>query len=305
MSRTNIFCLKFGNSAPDALCILRQAYCEEAIDCTQCFEVSGHFKSGRTSLEDYEQSGRADTRVAVGNVKRIHQFSHGVRRRIIYDIIDVVGLSAESAWEHETCLCQVSLRSTDPWAERTSRQNLSRSLSVFRGWSILHVEDGNWVYSFDLVTKQQSTQGKSASSPVLKKAQQPRSSVDSLLVAIFFSNIRNILHWKFITESQTMNQKFFHDILKSLRENLGESERICGARRRGFLTSTVHPVTEVLSLVIFSTKITWYHFRTCSIHQIYHMRSSITSPRGKPKITVLTPLSRLKESREILPPADG
>jgi hypothetical protein len=70
--------------------MLRQAYGDEAMSRTQCFEWHRRFKGGRTSLED-EQSGRPSTNITPENVERIREFVHVNHWRTINDIADIVG----------------------------------------------------------------------------------------------------------------------------------------------------------------------------------------------------------------------
>jgi hypothetical protein len=56
--RANIkFCVKLGKSGSETFEMIH-AYGNEATSHVRCFEWHGHFKRGRTSLEDDERSGR-------------------------------------------------------------------------------------------------------------------------------------------------------------------------------------------------------------------------------------------------------
>jgi hypothetical protein len=74
-----------------------------------------------------------------------------------------------------------------------------------------------WVYSYDFETKQQSSQWKSPKSPRPKKAPQVRSNVKSMLI---FFNIQGIVHKEFVPPGQTVNGKFYCEVLKQLREDI-------------------------------------------------------------------------------------
>jgi histone-lysine N-methyltransferase SETMAR len=75
--------------------------------------------------------------------------------------------------------------------------------------------DETWVYGYDPETKQQSLQWNSPNSPWPKKAHQVRSNVKSIL--IFFFDIQGIVHMEFIPPGQTVNDKFYCEVLKWLR----------------------------------------------------------------------------------------
>jgi hypothetical protein len=65
------FCVKLGKSVAETLNMLRQAYGNEAMSYTQCFEWHRCVKSGRTSLENDERSGRPSMTITPENVERI------------------------------------------------------------------------------------------------------------------------------------------------------------------------------------------------------------------------------------------
>jgi len=78
--------------------------------------------------------------------------------------------------------------------------------------------DETWVYGHDPDTKQQSSQWKSPNSPQLKKACQVRSNVKSMLIVFF--DIQGIVQKEFIPPSQTINGKFYCEVLKQLGEGI-------------------------------------------------------------------------------------
>ena len=75
-----------------------------------------------------------------------------------------------------------------------------------------------WVYGYDPETKQQSSLWKSPNSPRLKKTRQFRSNVKSMLIV--FYDIHGIDHKEFVTPGQTVNGKFYCEVLKRLRESI-------------------------------------------------------------------------------------
>jgi hypothetical protein len=78
--------------------------------------------------------------------------------------------------------------------------------------------DESWVYDYDPETKQQSSQLKTPSSSWPKKARHGRSNIKSML--IIFSDIRGILHRQCVPTGQTVNWKFYCEVLRQLRENV-------------------------------------------------------------------------------------
>jgi len=72
------------------------------------------------------------------------------------------------------------------------------------------------VYGDDPETKQQSSQWKPPISPRQKKASHVRSNAKSMFI-IFLSDIRGIVHKEFIPPDQTVNGKFYCEVLKRLK----------------------------------------------------------------------------------------
>jgi hypothetical protein len=71
---------------------------------------------------------------------------------------------------------------------------------------------------YDPETKQQSSQWKSPNTPQQKKVRQVRSNVKSMLIIPF--DIQGIVHKEFIPPGQTVNGKFYCEVLKQLREGI-------------------------------------------------------------------------------------
>jgi hypothetical protein len=78
--------------------------------------------------------------------------------------------------------------------------------------------DESWIHSYDLETKQKSSQWKSSNSPGRKMARQMKSKVNCLLV-IFF-DITGIVHTEFVLAGKEVNSTYYCDILWRLRENV-------------------------------------------------------------------------------------
>ena len=76
--------------------------------------------------------------------------------------------------------------------------------------------DESWVFGYDPETKQQSSQWKHPSSPRPKKARQVRSNQKAMLIAFF--DHEGIVHHEFAATGQTINQHFYLDVLKRLRD---------------------------------------------------------------------------------------
>ena len=67
-------------------------------------------------------------------------------------------------------------------------------------------------------TKTQSSQWKSPGSPRPKKARQVRSNIKSMLICFFDQN--GIVHKEFVPPFQTVNEVFYVEVLRRVRENV-------------------------------------------------------------------------------------
>jgi histone-lysine N-methyltransferase SETMAR len=105
--------------------------------------------------------------------------------------------------EHRVAVCQ-DLR------ERAA-DNPSLMFRIITG-------DESWVYGYDPETEQQLSQWKSPSSPRPKKARMSRSSTKTMLIVFF--DICGIVHCEFVPQGQTVNKKFYCEVLRHLRENI-------------------------------------------------------------------------------------
>jgi len=78
--------------------------------------------------------------------------------------------------------------------------------------------DESWCYTYDPKTKQQSSEWKSSNSPRPIKARRVKSNVKTMLISFFDAN--GIVHSECIPNSQTVNQAFYLQVLKHLRDTV-------------------------------------------------------------------------------------
>ena len=82
--------------------------------------------------------------------------------------------------------------------------------------------DELWIFEYDPLTKRQSLEWKSASSPKPKKARLFKSKIKVMLI-VFFD-----VHLEFLPQGQTTNQNVYKDILRRLMRSVREKRRIVG-----------------------------------------------------------------------------
>ena len=79
--------------------------------------------------------------------------------------------------------------------------------------------DESWLYNYDPETKQQSSQWKTSSSSLLKKARQGHSDIKSILI-IFFKFEELCIRSSFHLVRLSMGI-FYCEVLRRMRENVG------------------------------------------------------------------------------------
>ena len=83
------FCFKLGKTATETWKMLQQAFGDECISRTQCFEWYSHFKTGRTSIED-PWSGRPSTSTHDVHINAVCDLILQNRRLTIREIAEYV-----------------------------------------------------------------------------------------------------------------------------------------------------------------------------------------------------------------------
>jgi len=83
--------------------------------------------------------------------------------------------------------------------------------------------DESWIYGYDTEAKWQSSQWNCPPSYRPKKVQQVKSNVKSMLICFF--DIDRIVHEESFPPGQTINAKFYCDVLRRLREDEEELTR--------------------------------------------------------------------------------
>jgi len=99
-----------------------------------------------------------------------------------------------------------------------------------------------WVYGYDPETRQQSSQWKSPNSPRPKKSES--SSQKCQVHVDRFPDIQGIVRKEFVPRGQTVNCKFYCEVLKRLREGIRRKRPEKWEKTTGFSTMTTRPLTH-------------------------------------------------------------
>jgi hypothetical protein len=194
---------------------------------TQNYDWFNQFKNGRTSVDDDERSGRPSTGTPE-NVAKVREVIREDRRRMIQDVCNILVLS------YKTCQ---RILSDELNMRRIAAKFMPRLLTDDQKQHQLEVcmelkeqvtndpdflskvgtGDESWIYGYDPETKQQSSQWKCPSLPRPKKAWQMKSTVKSMPICFFDTD--RIIHKEFVPPDQSVNAKFYCDVLRWLRED--------------------------------------------------------------------------------------
>jgi hypothetical protein len=87
------FCFKLGKTATESWKMLQQAFGDECMSRTQCFEWYSRFKTGRTSNDEDPRSGRPSTSTDDVHIEAIRDLILINRLLTIREIAEDVGIS--------------------------------------------------------------------------------------------------------------------------------------------------------------------------------------------------------------------
>ena len=83
------FCANLGKSATETLTIIQQPFGDQSLSRAQEFQWPARFKTGRTSFDNEEHTGRSTSCTNPETVARIQELVHQDRRRTIHDTAEV------------------------------------------------------------------------------------------------------------------------------------------------------------------------------------------------------------------------
>ena len=193
--------------------MIRHVYGNEATSRARCFTWHACFKICRTSLDD-KRCGRPSTSSTPENVETIRRLVHEDRRRSINDIAAIIDVSYGTVQANlRSALnlhCKIRAHASDPRSEICAE--ICQDLHI-EGY---HSGRGLGVRS----VRVQHLHG--------RRSRDVCSATESMLIVFF--DIRAVVHRVFIPGDQTVNGKFYCNVLKRLGRTFGKNGLNCGAR---------------------------------------------------------------------------
>jgi len=161
------FCLKLGKTFTEIFQMLQQAYGEDCLSHTQCYEWYQHFKSGRTSIEDDPKSGRPSSSTGDNHIEKVRSVTRENRRLTIREVSEEVGICKSSCHTiltdkmkmHRVATKFVPCLLTEEQKQNrvsVSQELLDRLNTDENFLKNVITGDEMWVYSYDVETKVQS-----------------------------------------------------------------------------------------------------------------------------------------------------
>ena len=197
------FCANLGKRATETLEMIQQGFGDQSLSRAQVFQWHARFKTGRTSVDDDERTGRHTSCTTPETVARIQELIRQDRRLTIHDIAEEVEvgygtcqrvLMGELGMHRVTVKFVPMILTADQKQQHvnvcTELRQLASNDETFLSRVI--TDDESWVYGYDPETKWQSSQWKSPTSPRPKKARQVKSNLKSMIITFF--DIKGIVH---------------------------------------------------------------------------------------------------------------
>lgn len=257
------FCFLLGKNAAETVVMLKTAYKDSAMGKTQVYQWFSRFKEGEMSLDDKPRSGRPSTSRIDENVEKVHAIVLEDRRRTIEEISKLSGItwsSVQRILSEDLGMRRVTAKFVPRVLTEQQKENRVETCRALKDqlrtdpdfFSKVITGDESWCYGYDPETKQQSSQWKTSLSPRPKKARQVKSNIKTMLICFF--DVRGVVHSEFVPPGQTVNQAFYLEVLKRLRNSVRQKRPDLWQTRDWFFHHDNAPAHAAISVRQFLAK---------------------------------------------------
>lgn len=228
--RVNVkFMFKLGKSATECYESLQTVYGSDCLSRARVFEWFKMFREGREDCKDDERPGRPRTSKTDFNVEKVTELIRKDRRLSLRAIAEQLNISKDVVSQilhdhlnmRKVCAKMVPrLLSQD---QKDCRVNICADVLERIENDPTYLErvvtcDETWIFQYDPETKRQSLHWKSPNSPRAKKARMSKSKFKAMVIVFF--DIRGVIYINWVPEGQTVNQHYYLEVLKTLRERI-------------------------------------------------------------------------------------
>ena len=243
--------------------MLQTAFGDNCLSRSRIFEWYSRVKEGRTSIEDDPLSGRPTTSRTEELINSLRDLINTNRRLTIREIAEELGVSygtCQTIITEDLGMRRISAkfvpRLLTPDQKDTrltlSQEMMDRTAADPNFLPNIITGDETWVYGYDPETKQQSSQWKTPASPRPKKARQVKSNVKVMMV-VFFDEA-GVVHHEYAPHGQTVNQTYYLEVLRRLRDAVRRKRPEKWRRNSWFLHHDNAPAHRALSIREFLAK---------------------------------------------------
>ena len=224
---------------------------------TRIFEWHKRFREGREDVKDDRRSGRPTASRTNENVERVREKVRSDRRLTVEMIADELNMNSERMWRiitedlgmRKVCAKMVPRFPNDGQKKNCVKvhQDILKQLEITPDLlSRVVTGDESWIFEYDPLTKRQSLEWKSASSPRPTKARLFKSKIKVMLIVFF--DVYGIVHLEFLPQGQTINQNVYKDILRRLMHSVRGKRRELWETKSWLLHHDNAPAHNVLSM---------------------------------------------------------
>ena len=251
------FLVRLGKTPTETFNLLQEVYGDATMSRTRIFEWHKRFREGREDVEDDPKCGRPTTSRTNENVERVREKVRNDCHLTVRMIADELSMNSERVWKiitedlgmRKVCAKMVPRLLNDGQKENRVQvcQDILKQLEITPDLlSRVVTSDESWIFEYDPLTKRQSLEWKSASSPRPKKARLFKSKIKVMLIVFF--DVHGIVHLEFLPQGQTINQNVYKDILQRLMRSVREKRRELWETKSWLLHHDNAPAHNALSI---------------------------------------------------------